>query len=322
MRPPSFATIFALTALALGACDANAEPPVAAEPARASADEPRQTEGPSDSVDEPDPKPVTAASLRDAYPWLSGMDADLQVVPLSQRFNPPAGYSRVSVGEGSFAQFLRGLPVRVDRTGVLSYRGRRLSSPSAAIVAIDVGERNLQQCADSAIRLHAEYLWSRGEAQRLGYHFTSGDETRWEDWQKGERYVISGSKVERVRRGAVANSHAQFRRWLDTVFMYAGTRSLRFDSQPVAGPIAPGDFFVAPGSPGHAVIVLDVARNEDGHRVALLGQGFMPAQDLHVIRSRGDHVEDRVWFVLPKEGEKLATPSWRPFSRGQARRFE
>ncbi|WP_438356947.1 DUF4846 domain-containing protein [Cystobacter fuscus] len=31
------------------------------------------------------------------------------------------------------------------------------------------------------------------------------------------------------------------------------------------------------GSPGHTVMVLDVARDAEGRRVALLGQGFTPA---------------------------------------------
>ncbi|EPX62317.1 hypothetical protein D187_008504 [Cystobacter fuscus DSM 2262] len=35
--------------------------------------------------------------------------------------------------------------------------------------------------------------------------------------------------------------------------------------------------FVLGGSPGHTVMVLDVARDAEGRRVALLGQGFTPA---------------------------------------------
>ncbi len=311
--------VFALTVLTLCACDANAEPPSSAptQPAQATAQPAHTTAAPARTVE-----PVEAESLREEYPWLHAFDADLDVVPLSKHFAPPRGYTRVELDGGSFGRFLRDLPVRSDRTNVLSYRGRPLSSPSAAIVALDVGERDLQQCADTAIRLHAEYLWSAGKYARLGYHFTSGDQTRWTDWQRGERYRISGSKVQRVHRGAVAHTHAQFRRWLDTVFMYAGTRSLRFDSEAVEGAIEPGDFFVAPGSPGHAVIVLDVAHKADGKRVALLGQGFMPAQDLHVIRGQDSDVKNGVWFELPDQGETIDTPSWRPFSRSEARRFK
>ncbi len=38
-----------------------------------------------------------------------------------------------------------------------------------------------------------------------------------------------------------------------------------------------------PGAPGHAVLVLDLATDAQGHRVVLLGQGFMPAQSFSVL---------------------------------------
>ena len=270
-----------------------------------------------------EPATVHAAALADTYAWLAGEEfADQEVISMDARFAPPEGYTRVEVAEGTFAAFLRGLPLLTDRKTVHSYAGQRLRSPSAAIVAMDVGARNLQQCADTAIRLHAEYLWSSDQRDQLAYHFTSGDETRWGDWKNGERFRIAGSKVTRVRSAKPNSSRAEFRRWLDTVFMYAGTRSLRLDSKSVKPQaVEAGDFFVAPGSPGHAVIVLDVAENAQGQRIGLVGQGFMPAQELHVIRARGPQVIDQVWFVLPKDGQKIDTPSWAAFSADQLRRF-
>jgi len=264
-----------------------------------------------------------AGTLADRYAWLADKPfANDSFVPLDARFPPPAGYTRVAAGEDTFAAFLRGLPIRTDRKTVLSHTGRRLSSPSAAVIAMDVGARNLQQCADTIIRLHAEYLWSAGQRAHLAYHFTSGDETRWSDWKNGERFKVNGSKVARVRSASANNSRAEFRRWLDTVFMYAGTRSLRLDSRTVsAREIQPGDFFVAPGSPGHAVLVLDIAVNSEGRRVALLGQGFMPAQELHVIQASGSRVLDQVWFMLPDQAQPLDTPSWQAFTSEQIRRF-
>lgn len=262
----------------------------------------------------------------DRYAWLNDEAfAGQKFMRLADRFPEPSGFSRIALAEGSYAAFLRGLPLRTDRKTVLSYTGERLASPSAAVIAMDVGERNLQQCADTAIRLHAEYLWSSGRRDQLGYHFTSGDKTRWRAWKNGERFKVAGSKVTRIRRAQPNDTRAEFRRWLDTVFMYAGTRSLRLDSKSVAPDnITPGDFFVAPGSPGHAVVVLDIAEDPDGRRIALLGQGFMPAQELHVIRANAGapKVIDRVWFLLPEAGEELDTPSWQPFSSAQARRFD
>jgi len=208
---------------------------------------------------------------------------------------------------------------------VRTHDGDVIQAPAAAVIAMDVGERNLQQCADTAIRLHAEYLLATEREGEIAYHYTSGDRVAWEDWVDGERMVVSGGEVERRRGSRRARSRASFRRYLDNIFMYAGTRSLRLDGEPLEDGdlVRPGDVFVQGGSPGHAVVVLDVAENAAGERLALLGQGFMPAQELHVLLSSRDEVVEGVWFPLPSsDDESLQTPSWRtPFSRADALRF-
>lgn len=267
------------------------------------------------------PELIPATTLTAA--WAPLVEPGVPHVRLSERFSPPAGFQRVEVSPDSFGAFLRELPLRTDRVEVRSYRGERLSSPAEALVLIDVGAKDLQQCADAVIRLHAEYLWASGRADLAAYHFTSGDRSRWRDWQRGERFRVKGSKVERVMGAARAGDHATYRQWLDHTFVYAGSRSLARDSSPVPpGEVQPGDFYVIGGSPGHAVIVLDVAVDERGRRAALIGQSFMPAQDIHVLRGRHARVLDRVWFLLPDEEEPtLNTPSWAPFHRDHARRF-
>jgi hypothetical protein len=253
------------------------------------------------------------------YPWLA--DAD-DLVSLEARFAAPEGYSRLRVDPDGWEAWLRGLPLEPRRTTVLAYDGRTLDRPAAAIVRMDVGRGDLQQCADSAIRLHAEFLWASGSTD-AAYHFTSGDRSAWADWRDGERFVISGSRVERVRTGPRTSGHGAYRSWLQYVFRYAGTRSLRLDTDPVPeeSPLRAGDLFVEPGSPGHAVVVLDIAENASGRRVALMGQGFMPAEEFHVLELRHARVLDGVWFALPGSGEMIVTPSWRPFRRKDARRF-
>jgi hypothetical protein len=243
-------------------------------------------------------------------------------ISLRQRFDPPEGFVRLPVPARSYAAWLRELPLRIDRTTVLAYDGTELTRPSAALVLLDVGRRDLMQCADSIIRLHAEYLWARGRADEAGYRFTSGDLSRWADWRDGERFVITGNKVKRVQGKARADTHASYRRWLDLIFTYAGTTSLARDARtpPEGKPTDSGDFFVDPGFPGHAVIVLDVAEDETGRRLALLAQGFMPAEEVHVLRS--PEAIDGHWFLLPHSaGTSLDTPSWRPFPRAARRRF-
>ena len=270
--------------------------------------------------------PASGESLspEQAYPWLAAMDDRPETRPLSSTIATPDGWTRTGAEAGTLAMWLRQLPVRTDRSTVLAYDGRTIAAPAAAVIAMDVGRSDLQQCADTAIRLLSEYQWVGGRADELSWTFTSGDRTRWSDWRDGERFVIAGSRVERRQGAARANTRATFRSWLDLVFTYAGTRSIAREGRTVDGAIQAGDVFVAPGSPGHAVIVLDVATHPDGRRAALLGQGFMPAQELHVLDGRGvaTDVVDGAWFVLPEQPDDLIdTPSWAPFSRRDARRL-
>ena len=254
---------------------------------------------------------------RSRYPWLS---PHTPIRPLSAVFAPPAGYTRVPVEDGSFGAWLRTLPLRPAGTPVLDFRGEQVRAGEdasiAAVAELDVGTANLQQCADSIIRLHAEWLWSRGEQKSIAYHFTNGDLAAWPRYAAGERAKVSGARVTWVRSAPAESSRAAFRAYLDLVFTYAGTLSLGSETRrPGREDVRPGDFFVLGGSPGHAVLVLDVARNASGSRVALLGQGFLPAQDFHVL-SRG---APGPWF--PLDAPEVVTPFWRPFPWSSLRRW-
>jgi hypothetical protein len=259
------------------------------------------------------------------YPWLAEWPGELPpMTSLDTYLQTPAGLTRVEVTPDSFAAWLRSLPVREDRDHVLSFRGRQVASPSAAVAVVDLGRGDLQQCADSLLRLHAEYLWATGRAALAEYHFTSGHLSSWAAWVRGERVRVSGSQVETFSGSPRSSTHESFRAWLQQLFIYAGTMSLELDSQPVAslGAVAAGDFFVLPGSPGHTVMVLDVAIDPNGKRFGLIGQGYTPAQDFHVIASSFTEVIGQVWFPLPEgESETLHVPTWQPFPRSSARRF-
>ena len=253
---------------------------------------------------------------RARYPWL---EAERPIRPLVDAIPPPSGYTRVAVEEGSFGAWLRGLPLRPAGTPVLHYGGGRILAEDdarlAAVAELDVGQVNLQQCADSIIRLHAEWLWSRGEKERIAYRFTSGHRAEWRRYAEGDRARVAGSKVSWVRSGPVDASRASFCSYLDLVFTYAGTLSISAEAKrPSRAEVRPGDFFVLGGSPGHAVLVLDVAQDAAGRRVGLLGQGFIPAQDFHVLAGR-----DGPWF--PLDGNEVATPFWAPFPWTALRRF-
>lgn len=285
-----------------------AAPETPAAPAIATAPAASATAGPAGTVS------------RATYGWLDAEQAG-RARSLEAAFPAPEGHRRVAVEAGSFGAFLRGLPLHPPGTPVHTHRGdelRRGDDPRvAAVIALDVGSRDLQQCADTALRLHAEWLWSRGEESALGYHFTSGDLATWDRHRAGERPIVDGARVRWSTTAAPSSGRDAFRRWLDLVFTYAGTVSLARHAAPVTrDDLRPGDVFVLPGGPGHAVLVLDVAESTERGRVALLGQGFMPAQEAHVLAA----APGVAWFDL--DVDAIDTPFWpEPFPWSALRRM-
>ena len=90
--------------------------------------------------------------------------------------------------------------------------------------------------------------------------------------------------------------------------------------------LRPGDFVVQPGGPGHAVLVLDLAVDLDGHRLVLLGQGFMPAQSFQVLHPgkqdrnvTATSADNLPWFQIDEAG--LNTPFWPRFPWTALHRF-
>jgi hypothetical protein len=73
-----------------------------------------------------------------------------------------------------------------------------------------------------------------------------------------------------------------------------------------------------PGSPGHVVMILDVAQGPGGDVLALVGEGSMPAQELHVLPGP----IEGAWFRFPAGEEAVVdVPGWGELSRSSLRRF-
>lgn len=253
------------------------------------------------------------------YPWLA---VGLAPESLAARFAPPPGYARVAAAPGGFAGWLRHLPLAPAGAPVRLYDGRLKPRQDvhAAVVEIDVGHRDLQQCADAVMRLRAEYLFQAGRAGEIGFDFTSGARATFSRWAEGWRPRVAGAHVDWRRSAAPDASHAALRRYLDTVFAYAGSSSLARELTPVPAlaEIAIGDVFIHGGFPGHAVLVVDLAAAPDGRPLMLLAQSYMPAQAIHVLRNLGEPALDP-WYAVGA-GPALETPEWR-FDWSELRRF-
>lgn len=265
--------------------------------------------------------PSPAARAAGVFHWLgSGAPADVETV---RDLPPPAGYVRANVESEGFADWLRDVPLKPAGTPARRWDGRRSRGQHMVhrVVDIDVGDRDLQQCADSVIRLRAEYLYSTEALDEIAFDFTSGDRSRFSRWAEGFRPHVRNNDVSWRKRAAADASYDSFRDYLDNVFMYAGTWSLAREMERVPGvaDIRGGDVYIKGGFPGHVVIVMDVARNPDTGRTAvLLAQGFMPAMDLHVVTNSRDRSMSP-WYVV--DDRRLLRTPWGVFRPSQLMRF-
>lgn len=211
----------------------------------------------------------------------------------------PAGYHRINGKDSAFAQWLRQVPLKQDNR-VYLYNGdlKRNQSAQFAVLDVPVGNKDLQQCADAVMRLRAEYFYKDKLYQQI-----------WFADNNGKKYVCP--------TGANAK---QFEQYLEKVYSWCGTLSLEKQLKPVAtfNTLQPGDVLIKGGSPGHAVILMDVAVNSAGQKIYLLAQSYMPAQSIHILKNPKDE-NGSPWYQAGNE-RIIETPEW-TFYREQLRRW-
>ncbi|MGZ6523379.1 MAG: DUF4846 domain-containing protein, partial [Bacteroidia bacterium] len=215
-------------------------------------------------------------STTNKYSWKNNYDSKDAVV---NRIVVPEGFKRVEVKTGSFADWLRFLPLKPGNPDVHLYNGelKKYQDGHAAVLDIDVGETDLQQCADAVIRMRAEYLYSIKDYEDLHFNFTSGDKIGFKKWSEGNRTFLKGNKVIWTSGAEKDDSYKTFKNYLNVIFNYAGTSSLSKELKPVdLKDIQVGDVFIVGGFPGHAVLVIDVCENsKTGEKLFMIQQSYM-----------------------------------------------
>ena len=94
-------------------------------------------------------------------------------------------------------------------------------------------------------------------------------------------------------------SYDSLKDYLRIVFSYAGTASMDTEAQPIPlSDLQVGDVFLKGGNPGHVVMVVDLCENADGKKAFLLAQGYMPAQQFHVLKNPA-HEDDPADMTRP-----------------------
>lgn len=241
---------------------------------------------------------------------------------IETRFSPPIGYERTKIDSSSFANYLRGLPLKKAGSEVTYFDGTSKTNNAIydAVVDLPIGKKDLHQCADAVMRLRAEYLFTQKKYDSIHFNFTNGFLADYTNWKNGKRISVSGNNVTWKTGAAPTTSQKDFWKYLEMVFSYAGTASLEKEMKAIAlSDMRIGDVFIKGGFPGHAVIVVDMAIDEKSNeKIFLLAQSYMPAQEIQILKNN-NNLELSPWYSS-KIMSELRTPEW-TFKKTDLKRF-
>lgn len=234
----------------------------------------------------------------------------------------PAGFHYVKASDSLYAGWLLDLKIKKSKT-VYLYNGTKKEYQGAqfAVLDMDIGKKDLVQCADAAIKLRADFLFKQKRFSEIKFTVTSGDELSFEQWTKGRRWKVQrGKLVSFTTTTTYSDIRSDYASFMEMVYSYCGTFSLSKQLKEVREieAIQPGDLFIQGGFPGHTVTVIAVAENNAGEKIFLLSQGYMPAQDIHVLKNNGN-TELSPWYDIT-EMYPLHTPQWQ-FESGSLKRW-
>ncbi len=262
----------------------------------------------ADPAPEPTPAGARAEEPAPAQPagppplsWAASPELARAGVSIEVALPPPYGAERVEAD--AFGLWLRQRTLAHADAPVLAYDGSEITKSTPwRVVQLPMVDGDLQQCADAILRMRAE--WQKETGQTVSFHATSGDPLPWERYQRGEDPYDAGDRI-----AWRAGSDQTWDGYLTKVFTWAGSWSLEnHETRPASEPRS-GMILVQGGFPGHAVLLMDVARRADTFYF-LAGQSFMPAQRFHM--DLGPHAG---WWELEDE---MALGTW-VFSRSDLR---
>lgn len=230
---------------------------------------------------------------------------------IQTRFIPPDGFKRKYCADDAFGSFLRNLKLKPVGSKVKYFDGTvKENYVYDAVVDMEISNKDLQQCADAIMRLRGEYFFKQKAFDQITFNLTNGFKVDYTEWIKGNRVIVNGNTTVWRKIAQPSNTYSDFRDYMEFVFTYAGTLSLdkSLRSKNISD-IAIGDVFIRGGSPGHAVIVVDLAENSVGDNVFLLAQSYMPAQEIQILKNTGNTALSP-WYTVKASDAKVSTPEW------------
>jgi len=218
---------------------------------------------------------------------------------IEKLFPPPAGFTRVNVQPNSFSEYLRNMPVLADSFNVRDFQDRIKvksgDSTLAGVVPVNIKGRRLVQCMDIIVYLHADFLHKTGNLNSMEYPLPDGTLFSWNEWKTGYREVFERIRFVKKKVAAADSSERNRRIYLNRLFNYSDTQTFyHYYSEVEVSKILPADFIVKKGKRKHAVLIVDIAENALGEKVALIGQGDTPACQFYLLKDK----KGNPWFEV------------------------
>jgi hypothetical protein len=236
---------------------------------------------------------------------------------------PSAAYHRLPVESGSFASWLRHLPLKDQGVPVLDYRGRVFKTAGDSVVArvvdIDITGSRLEQCMDIIVRFYADYLWENNKTNGLSLPLPGGYRLDWDDWKQGLRPFFKGLDMSLKNNSTPDSSEKSYRNYLNIVYAESHTQQFYHAyEQRNKMDVEIGDFIVKKGTKGHAILIVDMAEDERGERIVLIGNGDTPACQFFLLNFKNH----QPWVPLSFDKENLNLPLKRKMTWDGLRRFD
>ena len=235
---------------------------------------------------------------------------------------PDSSFTRKTVEKGSFGEWLRERKLKPCGSYVMDYSGKIRKKASDTTVAyvmeMDVLGRRLEQCIDILVRLYAEYSWDSMQKHNLIFPLPGGFWLEWLSWQEGFRPQFRGIKVNLIKSQLRDSSFANLETYLRTIYLKSHTQQFYYSYELIDFyEINIGDFVVKKGTKSHAILILDLAKNDSGNLYALIGHGDTPACEFHIL----NYQKNNVWFPISKKQNIIPLPLRRKMSWDGLRRF-
>ena len=135
---------------------------------------------------------------------------------LKERIHTPEGFHREEVETDSFAAFMENYALYKDGKKVKLYDKTLKQNQDAhvAVLKMKLVEGDLQQCADSIIRLYAEYFYQNKMYDKMNFHLVNGFACEFSKWAEGMRVSFSGSSTTWTQSAAANDDETVFEKYL------------------------------------------------------------------------------------------------------------